>query len=329
MNCPSAVFAIVGSVVLASATSAQEPARAAEALVPRGMLERAESTYYAASDARPRDPVARWNLGVYLVARGATRVGMTLIEEAMQFGYDKTRAAEALAPIYLDLGEYHKLLVLSGTPLGEAERMRVRYLDAHPSRTIAPDTNVVAAYTPNAPGTSSGSATSLATVPIRIDGRVVNAEIVADGTGIVIAEGAVARRLHVFATRNATPATVGMRATPAVADSIGISRLVVTNVPIVVERLPAGVEARVGLAFLSRYTPSFDPRARRVVLHVSGVRAAPPPTAISLATLDIGGRLVVLEDGRWVSVGDPTVLKLLAERPWTLDARHGRLIVDR
>src|SRR5512143_1475621 len=81
----------------------------ADSLLRDGAIGRAESLYYAAARARPRDPAARWQLGRYLISRGALRVGATLVEEAVRFGLDPRVGAATLAPVYLQVGEYHQL----------------------------------------------------------------------------------------------------------------------------------------------------------------------------------------------------------------------------
>jgi tetratricopeptide (TPR) repeat protein len=97
-------------------TSSAQTGRA-DSLLNAGALQRAESLYYSAVQTRPRDPMARWALGKYLVSRGAPRVGMTLFEEALQFGGDPAVVNAELAPTYLALGEYHKLSALKASPL--------------------------------------------------------------------------------------------------------------------------------------------------------------------------------------------------------------------
>src|SRR3954465_10808178 len=82
------------------ASSSAQTARA-DSLLNAGALQRAESLYYSAVQARPRDPMARWSLGKYLVSRGAPRMGMTLLEEALQFGGDPSIVTPDLAPTYL------------------------------------------------------------------------------------------------------------------------------------------------------------------------------------------------------------------------------------
>src|SRR5689334_8946941 len=70
---------MIGALVAltsARALPAQSPAwRAADSLLRAGMLERAESVYYAEARHRPRDPQARAGLGLFLLSRGAVKIG--------------------------------------------------------------------------------------------------------------------------------------------------------------------------------------------------------------------------------------------------------------
>src|SRR5205814_1320064 len=99
------IGAALGALVVSAARA--QSVRAADSLLERGRLDRAESLYYAATRVRPRDPVARAALGRYLAERGAQRVAVTLLEEALQFGGDAPAISAELAPLYLTLGDYH------------------------------------------------------------------------------------------------------------------------------------------------------------------------------------------------------------------------------
>ena len=80
-----------------------------------------------------------WALGKYLVSRGAPRVGMTLFEEALQFGGDAPTVNAELAPLYLSLGEYHKLSALSRRRYRFRSVERAQWLVARSTRLLAPD----------------------------------------------------------------------------------------------------------------------------------------------------------------------------------------------
>ena len=68
----------------------------ADSLLEHGALSRAESLYFAAVRRRSaRSDGANGRSGKYLVLRGAPRVGMTLFEEALQFGADPAVSQDA------------------------------------------------------------------------------------------------------------------------------------------------------------------------------------------------------------------------------------------
>src|SRR5690242_21312141 len=90
------VDALSGGV--AHAQRAQLPRTRADVLLESGLWPQAEEAYYAQSSARPRDPVARAELGRYLAMKGAVLPGTILIEEAMQFGLDSALGRRLLRP---------------------------------------------------------------------------------------------------------------------------------------------------------------------------------------------------------------------------------------
>ena len=174
-------IAIVAVAAMPWMASNAQTARA-DSLLNAGALQRAESLYYSAVQMRPRDPMARWALGKYLVARGAPRVGMTLFEEALQFGGDPAIVNAELAPTYLVLGEYHKLSALKASPLSAPERERARWLVAR--STQAPRPRLRRDLTLK----KSSDVAPLGRVAIRVNGRTVDATITAREHGIIIAD---------------------------------------------------------------------------------------------------------------------------------------------
>ena len=287
----------------------------ADSLVQRGSLEQAESIYYAAVRGHPRDPQARLALGRYLAARGATRVGVTLVEEAVQFGLRRDVAAPILAPLYGELEQYTDLLALPASTLSTAERDRARWLAAHPSRTIANDSTVLMSYAPRAGESALGTAT------LRVNGRPVTMTIRSSGNGISISENiATAAKVHRFPAK--APKSI-----VATVDSIGLSRVVMTNVPVTVESQPAGVDGTVSLEFLARFAPTFDPATSRVMLRIGGVT---PRFAGGnhFPLMNSGGDLAIVQAGGWAPLRLPQMMAMLRDRRWTLDLRHGQLVVE-
>jgi hypothetical protein len=83
---------------VAYAQRAQLPHTRADRLLESGLWPQAEEAYYAQSRVRPRDPIARAELGRYLAMKGAVMPGTVLIEEAMQFGLDSALGRRLLRP---------------------------------------------------------------------------------------------------------------------------------------------------------------------------------------------------------------------------------------
>jgi len=103
----STLLILAASVVLAAsapgtrvahAQRAQLPRTRADMLLESGLWPQAEEAYYAQSSARPRDPIARAELGRYLAMKGAVLPGTILIQEALQFGLDSALARRLLRP---------------------------------------------------------------------------------------------------------------------------------------------------------------------------------------------------------------------------------------
>src|SRR5205085_1403764 len=118
----------------------------ADSLLAMGRVASAESLYYAASSASPRDPAARAALGRYLAARGALRIGAVLLEEARVFGGDTASLARALVPVYGALGDYRALAALPLSPLSRPERARAEWLVTHAQTLEMEDSVAVVTY---------------------------------------------------------------------------------------------------------------------------------------------------------------------------------------
>jgi hypothetical protein len=294
----------------------------ADSVLEHGALAQAESMYYAAVRARPRDPAARRELGEYLVERGAPRVGMTLLEEAQRFGADPREVSRLLAPVYLSLGEYRSLAALPTPPLSRGEHDRARWLESHPTAIATPDSTIVATYR-ETPGSES-----LGHITIRVNGRPVEATLSVRTRGIVVSDQSpAARNLRRFATP-ASAADTGSRAVLAVADSIGVSRLAILNYPVSIQPLGDKEQATIGLDVIGRFAPTFDPHTSRVTLRTSGRVDARLRNAGGLATRLTANDLLVLQGGGWVSATQPRISRILSERRWTLDAKRGQIIVE-
>ena len=313
----SACLAGVLVAAAQAALGAQQADARADSLLREGAIARAESLYYTAARVRPRDPEARWALGRYLISRGALRVGATLVEEAVRFGLDPAVGAATLAPVYLQIGEYHALATLPAASLGAGELARARWLVEHPPRIIAPDSVIATNYRP---ATAEGA---IGTLPIRVNGRTVDATITARVHGLVVSDTSiVATQLRRFSS-----GAVTTRGAPAVADSLTIGRLSMSNAPVTIAS-GINVPAMIGVDAFTQYAPTFDPQARRVLLHPTGIPASIPAGVTVLQTLSVENDLLVARGGGWASLTSPVLASLFRDRRWTVDAKRGRILIE-
>jgi len=318
--CTARGIAIAALTLLLPAVGVSAQTSRADSLLTAGSLQRAESVYYAAVQAHPRDPASRWALGRYLVSRGAPRVGMTLLEEAIQFGGDGARIGADLAPVYLTLGEYQKLSALRSAPISNTERERARWLVSHPSKIVAPDSSTSVQYK------KSNESSGIGSIALRINGRPIEATISTHAHGIVLSDTlGVAKRVHAFRAAGAS----ANQPVPAVADSIGLGGYSISQFPVSVSRLDDKAQALIGMDVLARFAPTFDPRSDRVTLHISGSIPRAAPGVDQFPTLMTANDLRVLQAGGWLSIEQPPIAKMLSTRRWTFDAKRGQLSIER
>lgn len=303
---------LIAALMLACAAPLHAQVRRADALLRAGQLAAAESAYYATSDARPRDPVARAALGRYLAARGAVRVGAVLLEEARQFGGDPAAIGRELAPMYWRLGDYHALVTMPASPLSRAERAQAVWLIAHAPNVAAPESVVIALH----PATA---AVSLGSIALRIGRRVLQAEVDPRGGGLTLDEAWRPSAAAVFGGKRTTARLGAMR-------EVAIGDLVLGNVPVRFAALGDRNRAVVGIDLLERFAPAADPQAARLVLRRAG--DVPAKTAGQpLPTLTDAQGIRVLINERWLPLTDPVILDRLRTTPWMLDPVRGLLVL--
>ena len=317
-----AIAALCASLVAPCTLSAQA-LRIADSLLTAGNVARAESAYYAGARIRPRDPVARWALGHFLVQRGAARVGTTLLEESLQFGGDPVFVGRELVRAYLVTGEFAPLAALPAA--SPAQRERAKWLTVHEPRIVAPDSVITAALAEKA---SSGAAdtTSFAGIPVRVNGVPLTLSLSSQVQGIVVSRAAVGdRHPKLFAAGTDTMAASAELL--GVADSVSIGRLTMLNQPVTIANLPSGTQGLIGLSALGRFAPAANPSTKKLTLRVDGsVRSE--VQGDRLPTLDGASGVSVLRSGVWIA-SPAEVARLLRNRGWTFDAKRGTLIVDR
>ena len=163
----------------------------------------------------------------------------------------------------MDLGEYQAVDKLPTSPLSASQRAAVRWLIEHPSRTIAPDSNVLVAFARTSADGYVGA------LRIRVDGYPVVAMLSPRaGCGLRLSDtSSVVRKLR----RYPADSIGASRFVPAIADSIGYGRMTVTNVPAEVTAL-RDAQAVLCIGALARFAPTFDPKAGLATLRVGGPR---------------------------------------------------------
>jgi hypothetical protein len=311
-----AVASICVPLLVAPSLGAQV-LRVPDSLLAAGNLARAESAYYAAARVRPRDPVARWALGRFLVERGATRVGATLLEESLQFGGDPVLVGRELARAYLTAGEFAPLAALPAA--SAAQRERSRWLTTHEPRIIAPD-SVIAM-----PLVRSDDSTALGGIAARVNGVALVLSLSSQAQGIVVSRAALGdRRLRLFAGGADSMANVDLL---AVADSLSVGRLTMLNQPVTLASLPPGTQGLIGLSALGRFAPALDAKTGTLTLRPDGTAKA-DLSGDRLPTLDLPTGISVLSSGVWIA-SPADVARLLRNRGWVFDAKRGTLIVER
>jgi hypothetical protein len=290
----------------------------ADSLLRSGRVALAESLYYDAARRRPRDPAPRLALGRYLASRGALRIGAVLIEEARRFGANPAAVAVHLAPLYTQLGAWQSLRELSAAPLTSGERERAQWIGDRMSAIAGPESATVALLVARAPG-------ALGAVVIRMGASdSVVADIDPAARGIVIDHS---RRTPPSLRRFAGGST-DVRQMAGLIEQASIGDVAFTNLPVTFASLGDVDRARIGLDFLSRFSPTLDRARGRVILRRTGRLGARPPGTRYPLFVDAATGARVPRAGRL----DPLVTALGAElraRSWTIDARLGELVLHR
>lgn len=302
---------VVTLVLLGSAhpACAQWGVWPADSLLAAGRIAAAESAYYEAARVRPRDPIARAALGRYLAARGATKVGAVLLEEARQFGGDSARLANVLAPLYARARDYKALVALRPDVLTVAERRQARWLADNAPEMRLRDTVAILTYRP------MGNGDGLGTVLLRLGRTEVPAMIDARVSGLVL-PSRFRRDVRGFGTDGARGV--------AVARSVRLGGVVFTNVPATL--VGPNEPARIGFDVVAPYSPSFDPIAGLMTFRRVDRRSRAASGIRMPALFDATG-LRVLMGTLWQPASSSTAAMMLATRRWMWDDRRGDVVL--
>lgn len=281
----------------------------ADSLLAEGKLAAAESAYYAEARVKPRNPVVRAALGKFLAARGGTRAGAVLIDEARFFGGDSAALARALVPLFVRLGDYRELASLQPNVLTAAERARARWLATRTSEARLRDSVVILTYRPAGDGRGFG------TVMVRIGKSEFPAIIDPRVSGLVLPSSARADvRTFGAQGRNAL----------AVAEMVRIGGVVFSHVPTLLGN--PDETTRIGFDVLAPYFPGFDPVRGLLTLRRVG-RRSPSPVGLRLPALYDANGMRLLINGRWFPSTTASASMLLATRRWIWDWKLGDVVL--
>lgn len=281
----------------------------ADSLLAEGKLAAAESAYYAEARARPRNPVVRAALGKFLAARGGTRAGAVLLDEARFFGGDSAALARALVPLYVRLADYKELVALQPNVLTAAERLRARWLSTRPSEARLRDSVVILTYRP------IGDGRGLGMLMIRLGKSELTAIIDPRVSGLVLPSSSRAD-VRTFGAQG--------RNTLAVVETLRVGGVTFTNVPVLLGN--PDETARIGFDVLTPYFPGFDPLKGILTLRRVS-RRSPSPAGIRMPALfdDNGMRLLI--GGRWHPSTAASASMLLVSRRWIWDGKLGDVVL--
>lgn len=302
-------FALIAVLAAARPLSAQWGLWPADSLLAEGRLAAAESVYYAAVRQHPRDPLARAALGRFLAARGGTRAGAVLLEEAQFFGGDSAALARSLVPLYVRLGDYDALDVLRPNVLSVVERRRLRWLVAHRPEARLRDTVVVLSYRPMGDGRGIG------TVILRIGKSELPAVIDPRVSGLIL-PAAARRDVRTFGSQAGK--------TLAVADTVRIGPVIFSHVPTVIGTPDEAV--RIGFDVIAPYYPAFDPSKGLMTLRRVD-RRAPSPQGPRVPALYDNNGIRILVGGRWQLTSTAGPAMLLGTRRWLWDWKMGDVVL--
>lgn len=281
----------------------------ADSLLAEGRLASAESVYYAAVRQHPRDPLARAALGRFLAARGGTRAGAVLLEEAQFFGGDSAALARTLAPLYTRLADYEALAALKPNVLSPAERRRADWLKSRRQQARLRDSVVLLTYRP------TGDGRGLGTVMLRVGKVELPAMIDPRVTGLIL-PAAARRDVRSFGVEDGR--------TIAVAEQLRMGPVAFANIPVTVGN--PDEPARLGFDIIAPYYPSFDPGKGLMSLRRVDRRAPPLQGPRVPGLYDTNG-LRLLVGTRWLPVTASAPAMLLATRRWIWDWKMGDVVL--
>jgi hypothetical protein len=280
----------------------------AEIAISMGDLDGAEDALYEAVRRAPREPSARGALGAFLAARGRSRIGATLLEEAVEFGGDSGAVHRRLSDVWRWAGEYGRAGILRASGLSQGER------DALVRAGTAEPGGAPTATVPMEPNDLAG----LGRITLVIGSEAVPADITLQAEGLTLpATTALLAAVE--------PVGASGDTTFAVARQLTIGSVALGATPVML--VPAQRAARIGLDVLARVSPTFDHAARTLTVRTG---RAPDGGEAWPLYLTFPGVSAVAEAGAPpVALHSAAGRAAIRGRRWTLDLDRGVIRVAR
>ena len=304
-------FAFAGACALRLGAQQERAAvpSPADLAIAQGRLDDAEQALFAASSRSTHEPSARGALGMFLASRGRFKVGSVLLDEARQFGGDAAVIDARLAKIYAWQGDWRAVAALKDRRAPAPELERARWLSAHaPTRSGADSARV--ALEPN-------ELAGLGRIEITIGGVAFKADIDPAVEGLVLPSSAgVTGGSQQFGMHNGASVAVVLEA------AIGGIRFTNVAASLSPDAVPA-----IGLDVLAALTPTFDAAAHLLTLRQGAATTSGEPLPILLSFP--GVRFVPGAGRPPVSLESAAGRAALRGARWTLDVRHGAIVMQR
>ena len=281
----------------------------AELAIATGQLDIAEAVLFENIRRAPRQPSARGALGLYLASRARFQIGLTLFEEAIQFGGDSAQVESRLFEILRWSAQYDRAATLSTVRMAPEERESLK-------RAAGTATGGAATSTmPLVPNEAFG----LGRLTITIGTEQVDVDVQPLITGLQL-PGTTA----LFGA--VEPIGGSGDSTFAVARTVAIGRTTLGPLPVLL--LPSIKVGRIGLDVLAQLTPTFDFAAKTLTVGAPRVFRTRVERWPLLLTFP-GVTFIAAPGTGPIALHSPAGRSAVRGTRWTIDLGNGTIVVER
>jgi hypothetical protein len=310
MSCSALLAAAACAPVDAAAQIRNRPrvdTSFAMSAIAAGRYDDAENSLFDEVRRVPREPSTRGALGAFLASRGRLLVGLTLLDETLEFGGDSATVEGWRAKAWRWAGEYGHAAEQRLAPMPEPWREAMRR--AGTAATAGPKSATI----PLEPNEAFG----LGRITLGVGTLKFAADIQPVGEGIVLPA-----TVETFAAVE----VIGARGDTTIAVARQISFGGATFGPVPVTLVASTQVARVGLDILGQFTPAFDAAQRTLTVHRGDF--VPTGDALPFYLTFPGVIFVPRPDAMPVALQAPAGRAALRGHRWTFDLSRGAIVVE-